>query len=97
MSMNTEKRINEVMESLEGISPAAAPPFLYTRIQQKISLVRNEYTPARLVWLAAASFLVLLLLNLGAVKNSLSVKGSNELQNLSSGYNLMNENPINYN
>lgn len=99
MDMNNENRINEVMNSLDKIQQAEANPFLYNRIMNKITAANADYTPARLVWLAVASFLLLLLLNFTAVKRTLtgSATEKTELSEVVSGYNLINDNSINYN
>jgi len=97
--MSSEKRINEVINSLDGIRRAEASPFLYTRIMNKAEATAKEYTPLRLVWLAAASFAVLVFLNLTAIKSITKTEsaGKSDLQSVASAYNLMNENSINYN
>jgi hypothetical protein len=97
--MSTEKRIDEVMNSLDGIRGAEANPFLYTRIMNKVETAAREYTPARLVWLAAASFAVLILLNLTAIKSITKGESatSSDFKSVASSYNLMNDNSINYN
>jgi hypothetical protein len=98
MDMNNEKRINEVLNSLDKIQRAEASPFLYDRILYKINAEGSEYTPARLVWLAAASFALLLILNITILKKAKnSSAAQSESQTLASGYNLMNENTISYN
>jgi hypothetical protein len=97
MDMNSEKRINEVMKSLDGIQRAEAGPFLYTRIQSRIKDSVAEYTPARLIWLAAASLALLFVLNFSAIRHAVSGSENTSIESIASGYNLMNENSINYN
>ncbi|CAN5402151.1 hypothetical protein BH10BAC1_BH10BAC1_01960 [soil metagenome] len=99
MDVNKEKWINEVMNSLDDVKSAEANPFLYNKILSKISSGNVEYTSMKLVWLAAASFALLVLLNFSIVKskNSASKNTSTEVQTLASGYQLINENSINYN
>lgn len=96
--MNKNKKIDEVLNSLDGIKSAEANPFLYSRILNKIQTSAKEYTPAKIIWLAAASFLLLLFLNISAFRKAMN-KGSSiyQSENAASGYNLMNENPIEYN
>ena len=99
MDMNKEKWINEVMNSLDEVKSAEANPFLYTRILSKISSGNVEHTPLKLVWLAAASFLLLVMLNFSIIKksDSASSKSKNEVETLANSYQLINENSINYN
>lgn len=98
MDMNSEKRIKEVMNSLDGMHSAEAGPFLYSKIQSKINQPAGGYSGIKLVWLAAASFAILVVLNIGVIKfinNSKTDKA--EYQSSSTGYNLINTNYISYN
>ncbi len=99
MDMNKEKWINEVMNSLDDVKSAEANPFLYNKILNKISSGKVEQMPLKLVWLAAASFLLLVLLNFSIIKksDSASSKSKNEVETLANSYQLINENSINYN
>lgn len=97
--MNKEKWINEVMSSLDDIKSAEVNPFLYNRILTKISSGNAEYAPMRLVWLAAASFVLLVTLNFKVISSSTSSSknATTEAQTLASSYQLLNENALNYN
>ena len=97
--MNKEKWINEVMNSLDDVKSAETNPFLYNKILSKISSGKMEYTPMKIVWLAAASFALLVLLNFSIIKsnNSASKNKSTEVQTLANSYQLLNENALNYN
>jgi hypothetical protein len=97
--MDKNKKIEDVLNSLDGIKSAEANPFLYSRILNKIQETSREYTPAKIIWLAAASFLLLLFLNISAVRKVMTNKNESMYQseNTVSGYNLINENPIQYN
>jgi len=97
MNMNNQQKINEVLESLDQLQPAEPDAFLYTKILQKIRSVNEAYTPLKLVWLAAASFLLLLLLNVQALRSSIPKKNTNAVEELANGYQLLNTNAINYN
>lgn len=95
MDMNKEKWINEVMNSLDDVKSAEANSFLYNKILNKIGSGEIEYAPMKLVWLAAASFALLAVLNFQAMKKT----GSNnrgDIQEIASAYNLVNTNSINY-
>jgi hypothetical protein len=99
MDMNKEKWINEVMNSLDSIKSSEVNPFLYNRILKKIGSGNAEYAPMKLVWLAAASFILLIALNFTIIRVANSSHGNkkNELQKLAADYQLLNENSINYN
>lgn len=100
MDMNKDKWINEVMSSLDEVRSAEASPFLYNKILNRINSSKVEYTPAKLVWLAAASFLILIVLNFQAIRtndHSNSKSEKNSVQEIASQYNLLNTNSINYN
>ena len=98
MDMNKEKWINEVMNSLDDVRLAEANPFLYSKILAKINSDKMEYAPMKLVWLVAASFALLALLNFKIIKssNTSSKNVSTEAQTLIKGYQLLNENALNY-
>lgn len=66
MNAAKETWIDEVMESLDGIQPAEPGPFLWTRIVGKTQAVKN--IPAGYMWLAAASFIILLSVNVLVIK-----------------------------
>ena len=95
--MNNEKRIEEVMNSLDGIQQAEPNPFLYNRILNRINSASGEYAPVKLVWLAAASLALIFLLNFTAIRRTISGTENKTIESVASGYNLMNENSINYN
>jgi hypothetical protein len=96
MNMNKEKWINEMMSSLDGAKPAEANPFLYNRILGKLAKSDTAFTPVRVVWLAAASFLLLLTLNFMIVKQKKPLEKENAgLEQIAAG--LLNTSNINYN
>ena len=99
--MNSKnQKIEEVMNSLDGIQKAEPNPFLYSKILNKISEKANEYTPMKIVWLAAASFALLLLLNWQALRSNHTGSKTNDkstVEELANQYQLLNTNPINYN
>lgn len=64
MEPEQENWINDVLGSLDGLNRTEPSPFLFARIRNR--LLTNPsvaYVPNRMVWLAAASFAVLALLN----------------------------------
>jgi hypothetical protein len=98
MDMNREKWINEVMDSLDDVKSAEAGPFLYNRILNKLEKGEKAYAPARLVWLAAASLALLVLLNVFILRTrSMETRQRAETEQLANAYQLMNTSTINYN
>lgn len=96
MDMNKEKWINEVMNSLDDVKSAEANPFLYNKILNKLGSGEIEYTPMKLVWLAAASFALLAVLNFQVLKKTSGANNRTEVQEIANAYNLVNTNSINY-
>jgi hypothetical protein len=97
MDMEPEKEINEVLNSFDGIKRAEPSPFLYNRILSRID-INVRPAPAKLIWLAAASFVLLIVLNFQALKTIRSFSGAKtEVQEIASGYQLLNTNSFNYN
>ena len=62
--MEKENWINEIFESTNGIIPAIPDAQLFAKIQAKI---QNDNIPMRWVWMAAATLLLLVTLNVTLV------------------------------
>jgi hypothetical protein len=92
--MNKDKKINEVLNSLDGIQRAEVSPFLYSGIINKLK-VDEKIAPVKVVWFAATSLCLLFLLNIAILKKISPEKQSSA--EASSAYNLSNQNMINYN
>jgi hypothetical protein len=92
--MNKDKKINEILNSLDGIQRAEVSPFLYSGIINKLK-GHEKIAPVKVVWLAAASLCLLFLLNIAILKNISTEKHSSA--EMSAVYNLSNQNMINYN
>jgi len=58
-----EKNMEDFLKSLESIKQVEAPPFLFTRIQQRIQNELDNRVPMKLVYSIAASFVILLSIN----------------------------------
>jgi hypothetical protein len=59
--------IDRVLDSVQGIDPLPADPYLYARVMAKMAR-QNEYViRPGVVWLTAASFLLMVILNVMAV------------------------------
>jgi hypothetical protein len=97
MKMDHKKQIDEVMDSLDGLKRAEPGPFIYSRILQRIEGNKKEYSTGRMVWLAAASFAVLIVLNYLVIRNAVSDKNMSSTGLPNQGYNLVNINTVNYN
>ncbi len=61
---------NNPIQRLSKIRKVEAPPFLFTRIEQKINDLKVEKAPFRLVFALVTSFCVLLFLNIYLLNNS---------------------------
>ncbi len=96
--MNREKQVDEIMNSLDRLKQAEPNPYLYAKIITKINAGREEYTPLKMVWLAAASFLLLLLLNFQVMRHTSAPPNKNAgVSELARDYQLLNTSTINYN
>lgn len=64
MESEQEKWIKDVLASTQGIQRPEPSPFLFAKIRDRLSVPPQPvYLPARTVWLAAASFALLAMLN----------------------------------
>ncbi|MFD2932370.1 hypothetical protein [Spirosoma flavum] len=71
MEPEKEKWINDVLGSLNNIQQAEPSPFLFAKIQNRLVPVRQTvYVSTRTVWLVAASFAFLTLLNWQVIDQS---------------------------
>jgi hypothetical protein len=93
------KWIEEVENSLEGLKPVEASPYLYPKILNRLELRREDYISARMVWLTSCSLALLLLINLATLEASRfpGKPDQKELQSLADQFQLINANIINYN
>jgi hypothetical protein len=93
-----EKWINEVENSLNGLKAAEVNPYLFSKITSRLSS-KIEVAPTKLIWGGAMAFLILLFINILALKFSSSrgQKNNSDVQNLEKQFQLINDNAINYN
>jgi hypothetical protein len=63
MENNTNKRIDEIMGSLDGMDKATANPFLSGKIWHRIQSYSQPVLSRRWSWWLAAAMLVIVLLN----------------------------------
>lgn len=59
--------IDEMLGSIEQVD---APMFLFTKIQANISQQMEASVPVKYVWLAACSFMILLVLNIWTIQET---------------------------
>nr|WP_294938096.1 hypothetical protein [uncultured Flavobacterium sp.] len=59
--MEREQFINEVLNSVDAIQKVSPSGDLYFKIEQRIN---NQTVPARVIWMVAASIVVLLTINI---------------------------------
>lgn len=80
MEPEKEQWIRKVMGSLDNAQRAEPNPFLFTRIEQRLQSARPAaYVSARIVWLAAASFGLLVMLNAQSIRGQETLPANNNL------------------
>lgn len=88
----TNENINPNLELLEHIQKVDAPPFLLTRIQQKIdNKYLNKLSPRWALGLSV-SFIVIIVINISVIVNY--NKNSKPENNLAQSMNLMPDNNL---
>ncbi len=99
MTPQKENWIESMMNSLDGIRQAEPSPFLFHKIMQRAGEQPVYEISPKLIWLAAASFALLVALNIGAIKNGSSPAGSETapMKVLAAQYQLLSASEINYN
>lgn len=55
------------LEILDKIKPVEAPPFLFTRIQQRIKNANEHFVSNKIVWLSALSFSCLVIISVSVI------------------------------
>lgn len=90
MEPEKDKWIAEVFDSLNGMQRAEPGPFLFAKIQHRLAGgISPVYVPARTVWLAVASFALLVLLNWRMASQPIPTASNNtELNTVISGMQL---------
>lgn len=63
------------LDKLNRIQPVDAPPYLFTRIREKIRTVQSETVSKQLVWSLSFSFMLLIGLNVRAIISSTQPEG----------------------
>lgn len=92
-----DKWIQETENSIDGIGRAEANPYLYHKILEKIRQKALTEVKPKLVWASMATLVLLLAINILALKLSRrSASPEAELKQLSAAMNLVPENTLNY-
>ena len=84
--------MNEHLDILDKIQRVDAPPFLYTRITQRIESEKFEKISYKKVWAIASVFLVILSVNIAIVVNNPSE--SNAKTEFAQSMNLISNNTL---
>lgn len=66
MTKDHENRTERILSSTEGMTPAEAPAFLFTRIEARLS-DSIGYVPKSRLWLAMVGAAVLVIMNVGTL------------------------------
>jgi hypothetical protein len=101
----TNKNIDKILESLDGVSPAAAPDFFYTRLKARMLRQHEEAAPKKATgWLLKpafvfAAFALLIIVNAFVFfknnnneKNDLS--GNDNIQTIAADYSISDPNSL---
>lgn len=64
-----ENKENKALELLSTIERVDVPPFLFTRIQQRIENLSEMRVSKKLAWSLSAGFMLLLLVNIAVLAN----------------------------
>ncbi len=81
MKPNIEERISETLNSFDGIQKARPQNDLWKRIELRI-YNKKVFVSRKIVWVAAASFLLLFFLNLILLNNSISKNKSSSSETI---------------
>jgi hypothetical protein len=60
---NIERRIEDALNSLEGLQPAEANPFLYTKIEQRLRNRHEGFVSSNTFYRLAFALLIFIVLN----------------------------------
>lgn len=83
------------LDLLSKIEKVDAPPFLYTRILQKIENQKQIEVSIAKQWSLALAFLLLIILNISVLTSSTASKQNNkQTENLASGLGLVTDNNL---
>jgi hypothetical protein len=74
------------------IRPVEAPPYLFTRIQQKIKKNKEDVMPGKISWAIGIAFVLIMVLNIGSIVRNGNSK--NNRQNYAQAIQLLTDNEL---
>jgi hypothetical protein len=80
------------IDDLHKLKRVETPPFLFTRIQQKIEESRVGMMPKKFVWAVGLSFVLVLALNIGMILST--NHQPNSLEQFAQSLDLVNDNTL---
>ena len=80
------------IDPLDKIQPVEAPPFLFTRIQQRIKNEQAARLTGKMTWALGLSFVLILAINVSAMVSA--YKADHATPDLVKTFNLMQDNNI---
>lgn len=86
------QNIDNFLKPLENIEAIEPSPYLYTRIQQKITQVATTQMPSKVIWALGFTFSVIVLLNVLVIINK--SKETTAAYNLANQMNLLPNNHL---
>ncbi len=85
--MNIEEKLNK----LSKIEQVDAPPFMFTRIQQKINEFKPQEIPTYFKWSLGLTAIVIIALNVAVIKNQ-NINAQSSLDKVAAEMQLKNNN-----
>ncbi len=93
--MKTTMNIDTELNKLEKIRPVDAPPFLFTRIEQRIASVSQSSVSTKFRFAVISSLLALAVINIIVVSSFAGIKThSSSIQHLAISMNLSSSNDL---
>jgi hypothetical protein len=88
--------IDNKLDLLKQIKEVDAPPFLLTRIRQRINNPGNAEAPVKWKWAFALTFVIILAFNISILLTSAAsaIKNNNEVENVVNAMNLSTKNDL---
>ena len=85
MDQNLNKKIDEAMQSLDGIEKASARPFFFTRLEARMQREKSRWETISSFLskpvVAFASICLIIVINAAVILSSSSLKNSSDQQN----------------
>lgn len=90
----TQNKTKEPADMLDHIMKVDAPPFLLTRIRQKIAVAKEQRLTPALAWVGTVSFIIILSVNVYIVAGNTDSKTSGKASKLAQSMNLFPHNSL---